>query len=107
MMLGETLQRSVGCVSAPSLDHCQLEVMDFWILVVLLVGILLVAHVFRKLVRNLLTLRALALMPTLSRRLANWVKARDYTEEEFLRADGAGKTWVERARKPLTGWRHF
>jgi glutamate-1-semialdehyde 2,1-aminomutase len=41
-----------------------------------------------------MTLPALAWMPALSRHLSNWVKSRDYTEEEFLRADGAGERWV-------------
>ncbi len=43
----------------------------------------------------------MALMPTLSRQLASWVKSRDYTEEEFLRADGAEERWIQMRKKAL------
>jgi glutamate-1-semialdehyde 2,1-aminomutase len=101
MMLEEALQRGVGCVSVRSAEACQLAPADLWVLAGFFVGVLLVAYGGRKVVRNLLTLPAMALMPALSRRLANWVKARDYTEDEFLRADGAGETWVERRKNAL------
>src|SRR5215467_1509851 len=61
----------------------------------------LALHVGRKLVKTISTLPAIAWMPTLSRRLSNWVKSRDYTEEEFLRADGAPDSCVEIRRKAL------
>ena len=55
----------------------------------------------RTVIRAVWTLPALAITPILSRRLARWVKARDYTEDELLRADGADARWVERRRQGL------
>src|SRR5262245_19806597 len=101
MRLEEAIQRWAGCVGGRSSEVCQLVPPDFWILAVLLAGVLLVAYAARKVIGFILTLRALALMPALSRRLANWVKARDYTEKEFLVADGAGEAWVELRKKAL------
>jgi glutamate-1-semialdehyde 2,1-aminomutase len=80
---------------------CQFSSADFWIFAGILAGILCLAYAGRKVFGALLTWRALAWMPSVSRRLANWVKARDYTEEEFLRADGAGDTWLELRKKAL------
>jgi glutamate-1-semialdehyde 2,1-aminomutase len=101
MLLNETIQRWAACFDVGSTDNCQLASLDGWLWVGLLAGALLVAYTGRKIVRVLLTFPALALMPALSRRLANWMKARDYTEEEFLRADGAGEIWVELRKKAL------
>ena len=75
--------------------------LDAWLLpglVVCLVGAICVS---RKLLKVLLTLPAVALMPAASRRLSHWVRARDYAEDEFLRADGAAEPWVERRRQAL------
>jgi glutamate-1-semialdehyde 2,1-aminomutase len=33
--------------------------------------------------------------------LTKWVKSYDYTDEEFLRADGAGEPWIELRHKAL------
>jgi len=57
----------------------------------------------RKLAKIILTLRALALPPVMSRVLSNWIKARSYSEDKFLRADGAGDPWIEQRRKALDG----
>ena len=59
------------------------------------------ALVGRKLITALLTWRAVALLPALSRRLSKWVKSYDYTDEEFLRADGAGEPWIELRHKAI------
>src|SRR5262245_21619338 len=56
---------------------------------------------FRFLHARYLTLRALALTPAMSRRLARWVKARDYGIDEFFDADGAGEPWREIRRRGL------
>jgi glutamate-1-semialdehyde 2,1-aminomutase len=101
MLLEEAIQKWAGCVKVRSLEACQFVRADFWILAGLVAGVLLVAYAGRKFIRALLTWPALAVMPAISRRLANWVKARDYTEEEFLRADGAGETWVQLRKKAL------
>src|SRR5262252_6534188 len=58
-------------------------------------------YVGRKLAKTISTLPAIAWIPALSRRLSNWVKSRDYTEEEFLHADGAPDSCVEIRRKAL------
>lgn len=47
------------------------------------------------------TLASVAPMPWLSRRLSHWVKAHDYSEDEFLRADGADDVLCERRRRAL------
>ena len=52
-------------------------------------------------VTTLLTLRSLALTPLLSRRLARWVRARDYDNERFFAADGAAEPWVARRKEAL------
>jgi glutamate-1-semialdehyde 2,1-aminomutase len=49
----------------------------------------------------LTTLRARALLPALSRRLAGWVRPRSYSDEEFFRADGAPEAWAARRRLGL------
>src|SRR5262245_52495080 len=70
-----------------------------WLVVFVVVSVGL--YVGRKLVKIISTLPAIAWIPALSRRLSNWVKSRDYTEEEFLRADGAPESCVEIRRKAL------
>lgn len=72
-----------------------------WLLASLLFITIAVLFLARKLVLTVITLRALALAPTLSRRVSKWVKSRDYSEEEFFRADGADEGWVARRRKAL------
>jgi glutamate-1-semialdehyde 2,1-aminomutase len=101
MIFEQAIERWAGCVGIRSTEACSLAAADFWILAGLLAGVLLVTFAVRKVIGIVLTLPALALMPSLSRRLANWVRARDYTEEEFLRADGAGEAWVELRKKAL------
>src|SRR5262245_17491587 len=54
-----------------------------------------------KMRKTLVTARAAATLPILSRRLSHWVKARERSEEELLRADGAPEAWVERRRAGL------
>jgi glutamate-1-semialdehyde 2,1-aminomutase len=100
-MLEEAIQRFAGCVARRSIEACLSDPADFWILAGLLAAVLFVVYAGRKAARAILTLPALALMSSVSRRLANWVKARDYTEREFLRADGAGENWAEVRKKAL------
>src|SRR5262245_65273966 len=70
-----------------------------WLVVFVVVSVGL--YVGRKLVKIISTLPAIAWIPALSSRLSNWVKSRDYTEEEFLRADGAPESCVEIRKKAL------
>src|SRR5580704_5746414 len=67
---------------------------NFEILLGLLALALLAGLAFRKITTSFLTLRALALAPTLSRRVSDWVKSADYSENEVWGADGAGEGWV-------------
>ena len=72
-----------------------------WLVAGLLVGSIVAALVARRAVTAFWTLRAMALTPTLSRRLSRWVKPRSYSDEEFFRADGAAEPWVERRQQGL------
>jgi glutamate-1-semialdehyde 2,1-aminomutase len=74
---------------------------DGWRLLELFLAGLVIAIVVRKLMAARWTLRALALTPILSRRLARWVKPQSYSEDEFFRADGAGEPWIARRRRGL------
>jgi glutamate-1-semialdehyde 2,1-aminomutase len=67
----------------------------------LLSVVIVAAYIGRTLITALLTWRAMALAPVLSRRLSTWVKSYDYADEEFLRADGAGEPWLELRKKAL------
>ena len=55
----------------------------------------------RRVVAWVVTARARAWTPLLLRRLSRMVGSRDYTHEEFLRADDAGEAWVEPRRQAL------
>ena len=55
----------------------------------------------RRALTALVTLRARALVPGLSRRLARLVRPRSYSDAEFFRADGAGEAWATRRRLGL------
>jgi glutamate-1-semialdehyde 2,1-aminomutase len=61
----------------------------------------LAAVVGRRLIATILTLRALALTPRLSRLLARWLRPTNHSAEEFLRADGAGEPWAETRRQAI------
>jgi glutamate-1-semialdehyde 2,1-aminomutase len=101
MVLGEALQRWAACLGMHSARACTLVAGDGWLVLGLLCLVLIVAGSGRKLVTALLTLRAMALAPVLSRRLSKWVQSYDYADEEFLRADGAGEPWIELRKKAL------
>ena len=73
----------------------ELESHHTWILLGLLFVLFLAVVAGRKLATLLLTLRAVALVPMISRGLSKWVKTRDYSDDEFLRADGAATRWIE------------
>jgi glutamate-1-semialdehyde 2,1-aminomutase len=101
MLMSKIFRKWSECLDWNSTATCQLGREDGWIVLGLLFGLVFVGLLGRKLVTSILTLRALALTPTFSRRLAKWVKARDYSEAEFLRADGAGERWIEPRRRAL------
>src|SRR5271163_1224941 len=91
MALGETIHKwtqSLGLSAAAPLRNTEA-------LLAVLILALLASLVFRRLLNALLTLRALALAPTLSRRLSDWVKSLSYSERDAWAADGAGEPWVK------------
>jgi glutamate-1-semialdehyde 2,1-aminomutase len=66
-----------------------------------LLGLVLILILGRPVTKRILTLRALAIAPTLLRILSKWLRSRSYSEEEFLRADGADEQWVKLRREAL------
>jgi hypothetical protein len=107
MLLDQAIHRWTTCVVVRSTEACQLTSADGWLLAGLLVDVLAVAYTGRKLIRTLLTLPALALMPALSRQLSNWVKARDYAEEEFCELMERESPGWKCAERRSTVWRLF
>lgn len=75
---------------------------DFWLGLGLVVGGFVVLSVGRRLLTGLLTVRAVAFVPFFSRLLSKWVKSRDYSDEEFFRADGAEEKWIPPRQHALT-----
>jgi len=100
-MLNETLERWTACLSPQSTDSCHFDSYDVWLLAAILVGAMLMISAGRRLFRLAMTLPAAALLPEFSRWLSNWVKSNDYSEEEFLRADGAEERWVKERKQAL------
>jgi glutamate-1-semialdehyde 2,1-aminomutase len=86
-------------------EHLGLNAAGPWTSAEVLVGLLLLALLAslaaRKFATMLLTLRAVALAPTVSRRLSEWVKSLDYSDREVLGADGAGELWVQRRKEAI------
>ena len=86
-------------------EHLGLNATGPWTSAGALLGLLLLALLasmaVRKIATMLLTLRALALAPTVSRRLSEWVKSLDYSDQEVLGADGAGDLWVQRRKEAI------
>lgn len=74
---------------------------DGWLLLGGLCGLGVMVWSVRKLVITFWTLRAMAFLPMLSRRLSPWVKTVNYTDEDFFRADGAREPWVELRKKAI------
>ena len=78
------------------------ELLSTWVApVALTLGVAVLLLATRKLATALGTLRARSLTPTLSRRLAHWVRPRSYSDEQFFRADGAGPDTVASRRRGL------
>jgi hypothetical protein len=77
MLMKDTIQRWTACVDARALETCRLDSMDGWFLLGLFLLVLVAIYACRKVLTLILTWRALAWLPSLSRRLSNWVKARD------------------------------
>ena len=101
MLLSDALQRWMAFVGLSSAGSGKLEREDGWIFLALLLILILAAFAIRRFVVTLLTLRAVAWAPTLSRALSRWVKYVDYSNEEFLQADGAGERWIQLRKEAL------
>ena len=71
------------------------------LVVAALVGTGVLAVALRAGTRLVATLPGWAWMPSASRRLAHWVKTREYDDHGFFRADGAQDQWVERRQRGL------
>jgi hypothetical protein len=54
-----------------------------------------------KLPTAVVTVRALAMTPLLSRIVSKWFKSRNFSNEEFFNADGAGEQWRDRRKRAL------
>ncbi|MGE0825339.1 MAG: aminotransferase class III-fold pyridoxal phosphate-dependent enzyme [Candidatus Binatia bacterium] len=107
MSVNETLYPWIGCLTGTSLAACVPTSWYGWL--VLSLVLVFVAVIGRRLIATLLTLRALAWTPLISRRLAKWVKSRSYSDEEFFRADGAEVRWAtlrQQALDRLAGYLH-
>ena len=96
MQVGEAVRKWSASVGLSASAGRNAEILVGFLLSALLVGL-----AFRKITTTLVTLRALALAPKLSRRLSEWVKSLDYSEHEVWGADGAGEEWVQRRKDAI------
>jgi glutamate-1-semialdehyde 2,1-aminomutase len=97
MQVGEVLQKWSASVGLPASAPGR----NAEIFLGFLLSAFLVSLAFRKITTTLLTWKALALAPTLSRRASEWVKSLDYSEHEVWGADGAGEEWVQRRKDSI------
>ena len=100
-MVNETLASWTACLSPEAPAACLFDSSDAWLLAAILVAALLIASAGRRLFRAAMTLHAAALLPPFSRWLSNGMKSSDYSEQEFLQADGAGERWVKKRQQAL------
>jgi glutamate-1-semialdehyde 2,1-aminomutase len=96
-MFDDAILRWTVCLGVNEAAECPLQ----WGDIGTIAGLSLLAGFatlfFLKLTRTLLTIRAKAFMPMISRFLSGWVKTNDYTGQDFFRADGADeKTGLQR-----------
>jgi glutamate-1-semialdehyde 2,1-aminomutase len=97
MQVGEALQKWSATVGlSASAPGGNAEILLGFLFSALLVGL-----AFQKITTTLITLRALALAPTLSRRVSEWVKSLDYSEHEAWGADGAGEECIQRRKDAI------
>ena len=101
-MLGEIGQRWFACFGRDSTAPWTFALEDLWLGLGLVLGGFIALSVGRRLMTGLATLRAVAFVPFFSRSLSKWVKSRDYSNEEFFRADGAEEKWIPSRKQALT-----
>src|ERR1700730_11104610 len=97
MTIGEALQKYTEYLGLPAATPWR----SSGIVLGLLFVVFLASLALRRITTTFLTLRALALAPTLSRRVSNWVKSLDYSEHDVWGADGAGDLWVQRRKDAI------
>lgn len=90
-----------GCLGLSATAPVKLQWDSVPVVVGLLIALFLVAFALRRLMTAILTLRAQALIPGFSRRLSNWVKSHDYSDDDFFRADGAAERWVATRKQAI------
>src|SRR5215469_12837142 len=102
MMPSEALRKCVDFLGLPSGGAAaRVGTSGLWSGLVLLALIVGVAYLLRRAYIGVLTLRAMALTPSFSRLLSKLVRSRDYSSDDFLRADGAGGRWIELRRRAI------
>jgi glutamate-1-semialdehyde 2,1-aminomutase len=101
MMPSEALRKCVEYLGLPAGGTAHTGAAGLWSGLVLLGLAVIAAYVLRRAYIGVLTLRAMALTPTFSRILSKLVKSRDYSNDEFLCADGADARWVEVRSKAI------
>src|ERR1700719_2149090 len=67
----------------------------------ILLSALLLRFVLQQITTTVLTLRASALAPSVSRRVSDWVKSLDYSEHDVWGADGADGIWIQRRKDAI------
>src|SRR5919106_2687241 len=100
-VVNEALPKWTGCPGYDQAMECMIRSGDGWIFLALLALAGFTVWYARKLFITVMTLRAMALTPSLTRRLSKWVRSHDYVEEDFFRADGADAKWVARRQHAL------
>ncbi len=101
LSISEVVQRWGQCVGLDLSTTYNLRDANAWVILTVAGVAFLAVVTLRLLLRTVWTLRALALAPLLSRRLSHWVKYREYSDQEFLRADGAAERWASPRRQAL------
>ena len=69
--------------------------------------VLALASIIRRVASALMTLRALSLTPSFSRVLSHLVGSLNYSDSEFMAADGAGGRWPEIRREAINRLANF
>jgi glutamate-1-semialdehyde 2,1-aminomutase len=105
--MARTVERWTACIAGTPGVGCAWTSGDAWVALGLVVGLVTAVWGLRKLWTTWWTVRALAWTPLLSRRLARWVNARSYSDEDFFRADGAAAAWVARRTAAIDGLATF
>ncbi len=95
MLAGDMQRWAAQCLGVNTGAPWKLDGWHEWMLAGAVLVLLIAVFAVSKLVRLVFTLRAVALAPSLTRPLSKWVRSLDYSDDEFLRADGAAERWIE------------